>query len=186
MMMEYTTPPSYATTTVNVGGITSEDKIVFAGADNVAEHTETEQDEEVDWPEPTVVRYHWKGIVDGKPAEAELAGPLGKRLDRVDIMGELTWIYQEPCERCGWHSTVYIYQVCCAVTYCGGSVALTVITVRAEVDSEAQDWGRDCGGGGCCIHGGYFHLLGRCGVDVFWYNKDCIGTQVAARTVVYA
>ena len=108
MMMEYTTPPSYATTTVNVGGITSEDKIIFAGADNVAEHTETEQDEEVDWPEPTVVRYHWKGMVDGKPAEAELAGPLGKRLDRVDIMGELPGFIKSSCERCGWHSTVYI------------------------------------------------------------------------------
>jgi hypothetical protein len=112
-MMEYTTPPSYATTTVNVGGITSEDKIIFAGADNLAEHTETKQDEEVDWPEPTVVRYHWKGIVDGKPAEAELAGPLGKRLDRVDIMGELPGFIKSLASAAAG-TRPYIYQVCCA------------------------------------------------------------------------
>jgi hypothetical protein len=110
-MMEFTTPPSYATTKVNVGAIASADEILFAGADNVAEHTESRQDDEVDWPEPTVVRYFWRGTSsDGKPAEAELAGPLGDRLDRVDIMGELPGFIKQLASAAAG-TRPYIYQV---------------------------------------------------------------------------
>jgi hypothetical protein len=112
MMMEFTTPPSYATTTVNVGAITSTDEILFAGADNVAEHTETQQDDEVDWPEPTAVRYHWRGTAaEGKAAEAELAGPIGAKLARVDIMGELP-VFVKQLASAAAGTRPYIYQVC--------------------------------------------------------------------------
>ncbi|KAF2103530.1 survival factor 1 [Rhizodiscina lignyota] len=90
IMMEFTTPASYGTTVVNVGGITTQDTILFAGAPQKAEHTETSQDAENEWPAPTAGRYTWHGTTkDGKEVTAELAAPLGDRLDRIDVMAEV-------------------------------------------------------------------------------------------------
>ena len=91
IMMEYTTPPSYGSTIVNVGGIASDGKILFAGSKgNSAEHTKIKQDSENDWPEPEAVKYVWRGSTpDGKPVNATLGGDLGKRLDKVDVMAKI-------------------------------------------------------------------------------------------------
>ncbi len=89
-MMEYTTPPSYGSTVVNAGGIARDGEIICAGAANSATHTELKQDPEVDWPEPRGVRFEWTGKTkDGKEVNAEVAGPVGLRLDRVDVMAEV-------------------------------------------------------------------------------------------------
>lgn len=89
-MMEFTTPPSYGSTVVNVGGITKGDTILFAGSNNAVAHVKTEQDPDNDWPEPTRVSFTWKGKDrDGNQVEASLEEDLGKRLDRIDIMAEL-------------------------------------------------------------------------------------------------
>jgi Svf1-like C-terminal lipocalin-like domain len=113
IMMEFTTPPSYASTVVNVGGIASGNDIIFAGTDTTAEHSEVKGDDEVDWPEPSAVKYVWRGkTTDGKDAVATLEGPLGKRLDRVDVMGELPgFVKQLASAAVG--TRPYIYQVCC-------------------------------------------------------------------------
>jgi hypothetical protein len=88
--MEYTTPPSYGSTVVNVGGIAQDGEIICAGAANIATHTELKRDPEVDWPEPRGVRFEWTGKTkDGKEVKAEVAGPVGLRLDRVDVMAEV-------------------------------------------------------------------------------------------------
>jgi hypothetical protein len=88
--MEFTTPPSYGDTVVRVGGIVTDGKIISAGSMGAAKHLEVTQDSENDWPEPTVVNYHWDGKTpDGKAISADIEGPLGKRLDRVDIMAEV-------------------------------------------------------------------------------------------------
>jgi hypothetical protein len=90
VLMEYTTPPSYGSTVVCVGAIATDDKIVFAGTNNRAEHTATQKDAETEWPEPTATSYHWEGkTADGKPASAEMSGSLGQRLDCVDVMAEV-------------------------------------------------------------------------------------------------
>jgi len=90
VMMEYTTPASYGSTVVNVGGLVRDGEIICAGSSNSAEHTETKADTVNDWPEPTAVKFNWSGKTkDGKEVTAELAGPLGDRLDRVDIMAEV-------------------------------------------------------------------------------------------------
>ncbi|KZF19333.1 oxidative stress survival, Svf1-like protein [Xylona heveae TC161] len=90
IMMEYTTPPSYGSTVVNVGAIVKDGEIILANASGTASHTEIKGDAEADWPEPSAVKFNWKGTnKDGKEVTAELAGPLGQRLDRVDVMAEV-------------------------------------------------------------------------------------------------
>ncbi|EKG10686.1 Histone H4 [Macrophomina phaseolina MS6] len=90
VMMEYTTPPSYGSTNVSVGGIATDDKIIFAGPNNSATHTEKKQDAENEWPEPLAASYVWDGkTADGKDVHADLTGSLGPRVDRVDVMAEV-------------------------------------------------------------------------------------------------
>ena len=87
VIMEYTTPPSYGSTVVNVGGIVTDSEIVYAGASNTAEHTQIKDDPVTGWAEPTAVKFSWNGnSKEGKAVHAELSGSLGKRTDRVDVM----------------------------------------------------------------------------------------------------
>lgn len=88
--MEYITPPAYGSTVVNVGGIVRDGEIICAGSGNSAQHTEVKNDAENEWPEPVAVKYLWSGNTgDGKPVKAELAGSLGTRLDKVDVMAKV-------------------------------------------------------------------------------------------------
>jgi hypothetical protein len=90
VMMEYTTPPSYGSTVVNVGGIVKDDEIIYAGATNSATHTASAHDADSDWPAPTSIKWVWDGkSKDEKDVHAELEGPLGDRLDRIDVMAEV-------------------------------------------------------------------------------------------------
>lgn len=91
-MMEYTTPPSYGETVVNVGGIVKDGQIIWAGASpsTKAVHTEVKGDKDNDWPEPGAATFTWDGkTIDGKDLQAEIKGTLGPRSDRVDVMGEV-------------------------------------------------------------------------------------------------
>ena len=88
--MEYTTPPSYGSTIVNVGGLASDGEIICAGSSNSISHTEIKDDPENDWPEPAAVKFLWSGQTKtGQPVTAELSGGLGRRLDKVDVMAEV-------------------------------------------------------------------------------------------------
>lgn len=90
VMMEYTTPPSYGSTVVNVGAIVKDGEVVYAGIDNSATHTEIAQDPESEWPEPKSIKWVWDGkSKDGKEVSAHLEGVVGKRLDRIDVMAEV-------------------------------------------------------------------------------------------------
>lgn len=90
VLMEFTTPPSYGSTVVNVGGIISDSEIICAGASNSVEHTQLKDDPDTDWAEPTAIKSLWRGTsTDGKAVSAELAGNLGKRTDRVDVMAKV-------------------------------------------------------------------------------------------------
>jgi hypothetical protein len=89
-MMEFTTPPSYGSTVVNVSGIATPTAILTASGDGTATHTVIKGDEEVNWPEPGSVKYEFRGkTVDGKDVVGVLEGPLGDRLKRVDVLGEV-------------------------------------------------------------------------------------------------
>ena len=64
--------------------------IICAGSSNSATHVEIRDDPENEWPEPAAVKFEWSGTTKGgKPVTAELAGSLGERLDRVDVMAEV-------------------------------------------------------------------------------------------------
>jgi hypothetical protein len=133
-MMEFTTPPSYANTKVNVGAITSASSspptILIAGANGKAEHTKIETDKDVDWPEPTSVKYTWTGTTaDGKAVTAILEGDLGKRLDRVDVMGELPGIIKSIASQASG-TRPYIYQY--------GAKMPLVLKVEGEEDKTEE------------------------------------------------
>ncbi|KAK7423443.1 putative cell survival pathways protein [Neonectria magnoliae] len=90
IMMAFTTPPSYGTTTVTVGSIVKDGEIIMAGCSNSATHTAVKGDTMNDWPEPTDVKFAWSGNTkDGKPVTAVAEGALGERSDRVDVMAEV-------------------------------------------------------------------------------------------------
>lgn len=90
IMMEFTTPASYGSTLVNVGGLIKDSEIIYAGASNSATHTAVITDTENDWPAPEAIKFVWSGTTkDGKAVEAVVEGPLGNRLDRIDIMAEV-------------------------------------------------------------------------------------------------
>ncbi|KAL8693409.1 MAG: hypothetical protein Q9218_001758 [Villophora microphyllina] len=87
VMMEFTTPPSYGSTVVNVGGIVKDDEIICAGATNTSQHTDTKADPDTEWHEPTTAKFSWRGKSHaGKTVDAELAGALDPRLDKIDVM----------------------------------------------------------------------------------------------------
>ena len=91
IMMEFTTPPSYASTRINVGGIAKDGEIIHAGATNTIEYKETKVDPETLWPEPIVAEWTWGRSKDGH-VSAVLGGPLGERTDRVDVLSHIPGI----------------------------------------------------------------------------------------------
>ncbi|KAI3332115.1 survival factor 1 [Xylariaceae sp. AK1471] len=89
MLMEFTTPPSYGCTVVDVGAIVKDGEIITAGTTCRATHTKTKQDTVNDWPEPIEAKFAWSGTTkDGKSVEAVIEGPL-ERQDCVDVMAEV-------------------------------------------------------------------------------------------------
>lgn len=90
ILMEYTTPPSYGSTVVNVGGIAKDGEIIMAGCGNGATHVKSKDDTENGWPEPTTVKFTWSGTTaDGKAVKAIIEGDLEERMDKVDVMAEV-------------------------------------------------------------------------------------------------
>lgn len=88
--MEFTTPVSYGSTKVNVGGIVTDDKILYAGANNTATHTSIKGDADVNWPEPGAIKFVWNHDRDkGERSRAEMDIPELQRVDRVDVMAEV-------------------------------------------------------------------------------------------------
>lgn len=92
-MMEFTTPESYGSTKVNVGGLAIDGKIISATVNNTAEHVETKIDLDTDWPEPTKLRFVWDGVEadteSPKAVHAVLERDLARRLERVDVLAEI-------------------------------------------------------------------------------------------------
>ena len=109
-MMEFTTPPSYGASVVNVGGLAVDGKILCANANGTAVHSKIEKDLEVGWPAPSQIDWIWTGEgADGKAVKAELIGPLGTRIDRVDVMAEVPkFVKQIVANAAG--TKPYIYQ----------------------------------------------------------------------------
>jgi hypothetical protein len=90
VMMEFTTPPSYGSTTVNVSTIARDGEIVVANTNGTVVHTKSAVDPETEWPEPQALKLTWTGKTkDGQDVVAVVEGELGQRSDRVDVMSEV-------------------------------------------------------------------------------------------------
>jgi len=116
VLMQFTTPPSYGSTVVTVGGIAKDDEIVIAGTDLSAEHVTSKQDTENGWPEPVTVKFTWSGkCKHGQDVKATIEGPLGQRLDKVDVMAEVPQFVKTIVGGVAG-TKPYIYQVCAVLT----------------------------------------------------------------------
>ncbi|KJZ79808.1 Survival factor 1 [Hirsutella minnesotensis 3608] len=131
IMMEFTTPPSYGSTVVNVGGILKDGEIILAGCANQASHTSVKGDPDNEWPEPSAVKFVWQGKdKDGKAAEAVIETSLGDRVDRVDVMAEVPGFVKKIVAGAAG-TKPYIYQYSPKVT-------LKVKVGENEVTEEGQ------------------------------------------------
>ena len=142
-MMEFTTPPSYGSTVVNVGGVVKDNEIIYAGIDNTATHIETTKDEESEWPEPKSIKWVWDGkSADEKEFHAELDGSLGKRLDRVDVMAEVPGFIKSIAGSVAG-TRPYIFQVCLfSCRHRSGPPKLTIISVCPARKTYPEGQGR--------------------------------------------
>lgn len=148
-MMEFTTPPSYGSTTVNVGGIIKDGEIIYAGTSNSVAHTETGQDEGSDWPAPKSIKWEWTGkTTDGKALTAEVNGALGSRLDRIDVMAEVPGFIKSIAGSVAG-TRPYIFQVCILSTflvYCQKKKIIVsnsrTVLASGEAFIEAEAWRR--------------------------------------------
>lgn len=163
IMMEHTTPPSYGSTVVNVGGIVKDGEVISAGCVNKVTHTRVKQDTQNSWPEPEAIKFEWSGTTkDGKTVEAVIETELEERLDRIDVMAEVPgFVKQIVAGAAG--TKPYIYQASLALIVSTGrfiksNILPIVHADKEQSDSEAQDRRyRDCGGGHP-VQRGYFHL----------------------------
>jgi len=92
VMMEFTTPPSYGSTTVTVGVIATDDQILCAGAQEAVQHTSSKHDDEVGWEEPTAINLQWKPSASSSATEqtsATLSGSIAPRYDRIDVLAQI-------------------------------------------------------------------------------------------------
>jgi Svf1-like C-terminal lipocalin-like domain/Svf1-like N-terminal lipocalin domain len=91
VMMEFTTPPSYGSQVVNIGGIVTEDgAIVAAMIENAAIHITTSKDEETGWDVPTSLELSWLGQTkDGVEVAATTESNLENMVERVDVLAEI-------------------------------------------------------------------------------------------------
>lgn len=96
IMMEFTTPPSYGTQTVNVGMVFKNSVLLQGTTSATVEHTTTKMDPVTQWEEPTAFKVVWKGKTqDGEDAETVLETDLKPKLDCVDIMAEVPAIIKK-------------------------------------------------------------------------------------------
>lgn len=91
--MEFTTPPSYGKTVVNVGAIAKDGELVYAGVTNSVKHLAAEKDPVIGWLEPKAIQVEWKGKnKSGQEVSAEIMGDLGQKVDRVDVLAHIPTI----------------------------------------------------------------------------------------------
>lgn len=109
VQMEFTTPPSYGTTKVNVAILTSKDKIIATSVDNNVEHLDAEVDD-VGWPVPKAIAFNFTSGTNDKVI-AKVGGKLTQLVERVDVMAEIPQIVKNIISGVAG-AKPYIYQYC--------------------------------------------------------------------------
>jgi hypothetical protein len=130
VMMEFTTPPSYGSTVVTVGGLVKDGEIITAGSSCTASHQKVKEDPENEWPEPEEVSFEWEGKTkDGKDVDAVLAGPLNDKIDRIDVMFHVPGFVKKIVAGAAG-TKPYIYQV--RISYSSSAPILTTPLVLSN------------------------------------------------------
>lgn len=105
VLMEFTTPKSYANTKVSIGVLTSKSDIISVTVDNDCQHLDSEIDS-VGWNVPNGLSINYKGfttevtdeeletqedveIEDSKKIVASVNGKLTNLVERIDVMNEI-------------------------------------------------------------------------------------------------
>ncbi|SCV01764.1 LAME_0G18338g1_1 [Lachancea meyersii CBS 8951] len=97
VLMEFTTPKSYANTKVSIGILCTKDDIVSVTVNNEATHVDPQVDS-VGWPVPQELKVDFNGVASDVPNEkidtaagvkALASGPLSQLVERVDVMKEI-------------------------------------------------------------------------------------------------
>lgn len=111
VQMEFTTPISYATTKVNIGIVTTKDKILLCTIDNTVVHENPEADE-VGWPIPKSIEFKYDVDTEGKKeTKVVVRGELKRLVERVDVMAEIPQFVKNIVSGVAG-TKPYIYQFC--------------------------------------------------------------------------
>jgi hypothetical protein len=116
IQMEFTTPPSYACTKINIGIVTDNEKILIATINNTVIHKNPTVDE-VGWPVPGAIQFNYikdKQDEEAKPddkIEAKVSGELVTMVERVDVMAEIPQFVKNIVSNVAG-AKPYIYQFC--------------------------------------------------------------------------
>lgn len=96
-MMEFTTPPSYGSQTVNVANIYKNGQLVSGTTKGTVKHTKTVLDPVTGWEKPLALTANWNGkSLDGKVVvDGILEVADAKSIDLVDIMAEVPQIIKK-------------------------------------------------------------------------------------------
>lgn len=177
IMMEFTTPPSYGSTVVNVGGLVKDNEIICAGSLNSAAHSKVKGDPENDWPEPEEIKFQWSGTTkDGKTVEAVLEGPLDERLDRVDVMAEVPGFVKKIVAGAAG-TKPYIYQVReDHPLHYYILIKRPVLPTCKPNHVEGEDWRWRDDWAGNSLQRGYLHL---CMIIIDWNSRRWFMTIMA-------
>lgn len=110
IQMEFTTPKSYANTKVNIGIVTSNDKILVASINNDVIHVDSAVDE-VGWPVPKAIEFKYNKYTSNDEVVATVKGPLTNLVERVDVMAEIPQFVKTIVSGVAG-AKPYIYQFC--------------------------------------------------------------------------
>lgn len=96
VVMEFTTPPSYGSQKVSIGGVTKNDELISCATNVDVKHV-TSATDDVGWPAPKEIEFNLSGYkIDDKElsensnkVETTVHGNLNHLVDRVDVMAEI-------------------------------------------------------------------------------------------------
>lgn len=110
VQMEFTTPISYNTTKVNIGVVTTNDKILFASINNKVDHIDSKIDE-IGWPVPNQIQFNFNKALESSETRASVKGELKQLVERVDVMAEIPQFVKNIVSGVAG-TKPYIYQFC--------------------------------------------------------------------------
>lgn len=116
VQMEFTTPPSYACTKVNIGIVTNNHEILYATINNSVIHQNPKIDD-IGWPVPQSISFNF--IKDKKTEIADendttvvtVSGELVNLVERVDVMAEIPQFVKNIVSNIAG-TKPFIYQFC--------------------------------------------------------------------------